>query len=291
MPNLEWEVAHDLITPGGTIPFNQTDPTTHRRYQIDGDGSYKIIPSLRVTTDNRSQADGSILHPRWKTGLVATLKVQYMIMDPAFPDFVWACEDDLRIMHEDLTRALDSIRRLSQNQQRFIWTPTGYVGGRRMLDFVQCLAWPDPGYVAPGSEVTFALETPFPYAIDFTQQSASLPATITNPGTSNYNPVLQVHGFTSAFTITNTSVLDEFGNPLAIVYDATLPGAQVINAGHYGEIDTYKGSIFLDGNSSDLTAGLDQGLTDFFPLAPGPNVITISGAPGGCTVLWNPAWS
>lgn len=302
MPNVEWEVQHDLNTPGGNITFNVPDPGTGYWYQLQPD-VYKIVPTLRVVQDNVSQADGSVLHPRYKTGLIATMKVLFQIRKGGVgsKDYTPACEGDLRLMHENLVKALNSIRKLSQNAQRFIWTPTpippsGPALSRRMLDFVQCLGWADPAFLDPGCDVTFVLESPLPYAIDFTQQSVALPTTIVNPGTSAYDPVLKVHGGFSNFTITNTSVLDQFGNPLSIVYNSSLPGAQVVNPGHYAEIDCFRGTCFLDGSGADLTAGIDPTLTDFCQpsdggwLQPGNNVITMSGAPS-CDVLWNPAWS
>jgi hypothetical protein len=291
MANVEWEAVQDIVTPAGTIPLNQPDPITNRWFMVQQAG-YKIVPSLRIVQDNVSQADGSILHPRYKTGLVATMTVLYAIREGGIGsvDYTPACAKDLREMHEQLTKALDSIRRQTQNTQRYLWTPSngGSPISRRMLDFIQCLAWSEPTYDQTETFVTFALETPLPYAIDLTQITTALTATVTNPGSSSMKPVLKVHGPFSTFAITNTDDLDEFGNAKSLIYDASLPGAQVVNSGHYAEIDMFRGTIFLDGNSADLTAGLDPTLTDFWSIKPGSNDIT-SDTP--CDMLWNPSWS
>lgn len=255
------------------------------------------MPGIRATLDNLSQTDGSILHPRYKTGLVATMKVSYVIaVDGSFPgDYVPACEQDLREMHEILTGALNSIRTLTPSDQRLIWSPTG-ASSERMLDFVQCQAWADPSVDGTEWSVTFAIETELPYAIDLTQidtpvPAGSSPTTIVNDGTSDMLPVVKVWGPFTAFVLLNESVLDDFGNALEVVYDATRPGGVVVGAGHYAAIDFFRGTIYLDGNSTDLTGGLDPAYTDFFPLAYGSagNDIEISGA--DCDFLWNPAWS
>lgn len=295
MPNLEWGVAHSLEGPLGTLALNQTEAVTGRRYQILS-GGYKIVPSLRVVQDNLSQTDGAQLHPRWKTGLVATMTIRYQINGQGVPDYVPACGEDLRVMHEMLMRQLDSIRHLSPTaDQRLHWTPTG--AGDRMLTEVQTLTWADPVWNDDGTTVTFALETPFPYAIDLTEINtpiaAGATAVITNNGSSEIRPVIEIIASgspISTFTIVNTGVLDELGNPLEIRYDASLPGAHVIAAGHFLEIDLFKGTATLDGDvDGTYIAGIDASLSDFFPLAVGANPITILGAAG--IVKWNPAWS
>jgi hypothetical protein len=296
MANVEWNVPHDLLTPFGTVLLNQPDLVTGRCVFIRPDG-YAIVPSLRVTQDNISQEDGSILHPRWKTGVVATMTISYIIVtgfnnDGGF-EYVPACTADLREMNEELLGALNSIRTLTEDQQRLIWTPSVAAGdpaiSRRMLDFIQVLSWPVPAFEDDEQRATFSVESPFPYAIDLTQIDTAISATLTNTGNAAFSPVIKVHGATSSFTITNPADVDEFGNPKQIVYDAGRPGAVSIAGGHYAEIDTFRGTIFLDGSSTDLTAGLDPDATDFFKLEPGANALTITGATAD--VLWNPAYS
>lgn len=282
MPNLEWEVAHDLVTPGGTVLLNQPDAGTGRTFLVRPEG-YSIVPSLRVNAENISQMDGSIPHPRYKTGLVATMTVAYLINEGG-TSFEPACGADLREMHETLVRALNSIRRLGPSNQRLIWTPTG--AGRRMLNDVQLLSWLAPEKADENeSRVTFSLETPFPYAIDLTQTTTTI-GTITNPGNADFFPVMHITG--GAWTVQNASVLDRFGNPLKLVYDSTRPGA--ITPSGYAEVDFFRGTIFANGDGADLTAGIDPTVSDFFPMVPGSNSMSIFGGGAG-SVLWNPAWA
>lgn len=287
MPNVEFDVAQSLITPYATIPLNQPDGTTGYLFQVQDD--YKIVPSLRVTQDAMSQRDGSVLHPRFKTGLVASFSLEYLIGVAGSLDTQPACDSDLRTMHEMLTGALNSIRDLGPTNQRLSWSPSG--AGDRMLDFIQALAWTEPSIVDGVTRVALSVESPFPYAIDVTQTETDIsdgagPTTLTNDGTADFYPVMKVLGPTTAFTITNTTT------GLAVVYDSTRPGAAAISSGDYAEIDFFRGTIFLNGSSSDLIAGLDPTSTDLFPLVyegGGVNDIEITGA--DVQILWNRAWS
>lgn len=299
MPNLEWEVAHTIVSPLGSLDLNVADEDTGRIYRIQPDG-YKIVPSLRVTQDNISQADGSVLHPRWKTGLVATIKVSFQIASGADngADYTPACQADLREMDDLLALHLNAMRQLSvdaNSDQRLLWTPTGY-GDQRMLVDVQVLSWPDPSFDAQDNECseTFSLETPYPYAIDATEVDTDIDegdsATINNPGTATQSPVIRLHGPSTGFTLQNADDLDPQGNPKEVVYDATRLGGTNIPSGHYVEIDFFQGSATLSGGSGlDVIASLDPELTDFFGMLPGDNDISVIGA--SATVLSNPAWA
>lgn len=298
--NIEFDVAHELKTPLGNLDLNAA---AGYRYLIQESG-YAMLPSIRVTQDNISQADGSVLHPRYTSGVVATMTVAYNI-SPDVDDLVPAvlcsgipaCGAHLRFMNDTLGGLLNSIRRLSSNPldvQRLIWQPSGY-GDRRMLDQIQLLSWPAPSYDLAGTEalVAFSVESPFPYAIDETERQThvyggSAPTPIPNPGNADFSPVFRVSGPTATFTLTNLDDLDEQGNPRAVVYDSSRPGGVAIPGGHYAEIDFFRGTIFLDGSGNDLIAGIDPHLTDFWHLLPGSNDIQITGA--SCLCLSNGAW-
>lgn len=298
MVNLEWEVPHTIVSPLGSVDLNVPDDDG-RVFQIVSE-NYKIIPSLRVTQDNISQADGSILHPRWKTGLVATMRIEFHVKTDTEAGYRPACQQDLREMSDLLALNLNAMRTLStdaNSNQRLLWTPTGYTGGnRRMLTYVQVLSWPDPQFDASDNQcsVDLALETPFPYAIDLTEidtppSGSDSSATVTNDGTAVQSPVIKVFGPTSGFTLQNADDLDAQGNPKAIVYDSSRPGGVAIGGSQYAEIDFFRGSIFLNGDVSDLIANLDPVLTDFFGLVPGDNDITIDD--GTFQILSNAAWA
>lgn len=292
MPNVEWEIPHEIVSPEGSLVLNTVDGSTGRCYQIFPD-TYRIGPTLRVTQDNISQGDGSVLHPRWKTGITVTLRIGFHIHEiTTQPDYVPACGADLREMNEELTLHLNALRQLLNVQQRLYWTPTGY-GDRRMLDQIQVLSWLEPSVDGTETFQAFSFESPFPYAIDATENTTSIAAsgtaTITNSGNAGFSPVVKVNGPAFGFTITNANDVDSLGNPLAIVYDSSRPGALVIAPGNYVELDFFRGTAYLNGNSSNLIAGIDPTLSDFWHLVPGDNDISITGA--GCDVLWNNAWA
>lgn len=146
-------------------------------------------------------------------------------------------------------------------------------------------------------DVTFALLSPFPYVTDFMNYPTSPDAevvfatcipvlgdgpcadssvTIFNDGTVPYFPRFHIYGPTSEFTLTNTSVLDEAGNPMQIVW--TPNGSGPVVDGGWMEIDCFRNTAYLNDGFGFLTngkGGIAATGTDFFPLVPGPNVITI----------------
>jgi hypothetical protein len=294
MANVEWAVEHELTSDYGSLFFNRVDGSTGRVYRIQPDG-YKMIPSLRVTQDNLSQADGSVLHPRWTSGLttVMTVALNVQINPDQGPDYEPACEQDLREMMDDLILHLNAIRHTHDDNQRLYWTPSG-LGDQQLLQNIELLAIWDPTTDLGGLEtlVTFAIESPFPYCINSTQHSTDLadgvPTTLTNMGNAAFSPVIKVDGGTANWTITNADDLDPDGVPFTVVYDASRPDAEPI-PGSYGEIDFFQGTIYNNGSGADLIAGIDPATTDFWHLNPGDNEITISGATA--TILWNDAWA
>lgn len=295
MPNIEWNVPQKISTLLGDLEFNVPNLTSVGQGQtyIVMPDDYKIVPALRVTNDNLSMFDGSLLHPRWKTGLVATLKVIYGISG-GLPDFEPACGEILREMHEELMGHLDALRELHSGvNQRYFWSPTG-APSDRLIDDVQLLAWAEPTYDGAQTEVAFALESPFPYGIEFLQTTTSITdgntAILFNEGSADFYPVLKVYGPATAFSVGNLNALDSDGNPMFLDYDGTLPGAHTIAVGHYIEFDFFRGTAFLDGDVDDRMAGVVPTTTDFWPLVKGSNEIFISGAPL-VDVLWNNAYS
>lgn len=289
MPNLEWEVPHTIQSSQGELQLNARDAGSHpgRYYMVQPE--YKIVPSLRVTNDLLSQADGAVLHPRWKTGLVASLVVNYQLRSADdIAEYEPACGADLRDMHDVLMTHLNALRQLTNSTQRLLWTPTDY-SNRRMLDSIQTLAWADPAREAQSNEtgVAFALESPFPHAIDLAQTVTPIAdgasATIVMSGSSAFKPVIKAHGPSTDFAITNETTGKVFS------YQGTRDGAQSLGALQYAEIDMFRGTIVLNGDVLDLDAGVDPEFTDFWTLEPGANVISASGA--AVDVLWNQAWS
>lgn len=284
------------MSPFATLDLNAVlaalDTGNFPFYLVKPDG-YQIVPGkYRAIIDSVSQADGSSIQPPFIDGLVATMTIEYwMTPNGERAQLTPACAQDVREMHQTLMGVLNSLRVWTtdpNNMQRYMWTPTGTSGVQRMLTNVLLASWPVPSVQTnqPLVSVTFEVGTPFPYAIDATEIDTTIDdgdsAAIVNDGNAAQSPVMQVAGPTSGFTITNSTTGQQ------IVYDASRPGAVSIGSGHFAEINFFQGSIFLDGDGADLSAGLDPENTDLFPLEPGSQTIGITGA--DVTVLSNAAW-
>lgn len=305
---LEWDNPWQLITPEGTLPINQpvSIGTTPLGYYVLDRTRCSAGAARRITRTNLPQADGEITHRKFKQGYVIELNMQLWetIGEGAIP----ACGGTLREMGDLLDLHLNAIENADG---RLMWEPTSWPDtgptlSQRMVDKVRSLGpsgqGSDGSFVSVVAEqdaesplvvVTFALLSPLPYAMDFTQITTNVypSATLTNEGNTNFYPVMQVHGPASSFAITNNSVTDENGNVLSVVYDSTLPGAVTIGSGHYAEIDFFRETIFLDGHFANLSAGIDVTLSDFFPLVPGDNDITVGAYTGSqIDVLWQSAY-
>lgn len=280
MPNLEWDCPHELLSPAGAVNFNTiyagtSGPVPNCIYLLQPD-AYKIVPLIRVTADNISQQDGSVLHPRFISGQQATLKVMYGIFpDGVGPEMEPACGADLRLMHEFLMVNIQSLLRVTDGVdpntgQRLIWTPTG-AGDTRILQAIQTLTWPDPSRDGQETFIEFEVESPFPYAINGTPTPLSLSSgvntLIPNNGDAPFYPVWEVASGVTTFTITNNDDTSQM-----ITYN----GASI--GGTAAEIITFDGTIFQDGSGADLSAGLDPTATDFFPIAPGGTNVQIVGS-------------
>lgn len=289
--NVQWEALHILRSKFGDLALNSTDPTTGQRFQILPSG-YKIVPSLRVTQDNISQRDGSVLHPRWTTGLVATITVVLYVQPSHDADDIAyenACDEDLTEMTDQIARWLNGIRDLTfADNQRLFYYPAGVTDGRMLID-LELLSWPDPTIDEDGTvEIQFSVETPYPYAVDVVQTETDISdganATLVNDGNADTFPVIKVFGPCTTFQIDNVAT------GLSFVYDGSRDGAVGIGGGDYAEINMFRGTIFLNGDSTDLIPGVDPALTDFFPITcdPAGNEIDATGA--DIAVLWNRAW-
>ena len=232
-----------------------------------------------------------------KSGLTAIIQVglHVMIGDPeTSTDFEPACGADLREMGEKLVFNLNAIRKFTSDSQRLSWVPTGY-GDDRMIDNIELLQIWTPSYDLDGQEalIAFAVESPFPYAIDATELDPPTidvgdDSVLTNAGNSEMAPVFKLHGpVTVAATITNIT------SGVQITYDPALPGAVNIPSGHYAEINVFNGTCIKDSDGDNLIAGIDPAGSDFWPIfnfAPGDNDVGLSGA-GTLDVIYNNAWA
>lgn len=293
---VEWDIPFVLATPEGNLPLNGQDSVSGGFFMLD-QTKCSSSRDMRVTRDDIPQESGEILHPHFTAGYVATLALE--LWATVGSEGAPACGEQLVDMWDRLLLHLNSILGdlpMLDANGRLYWTPTGKPD--RMLNNVRLLALPIPTRGTDGLvEASFSVVSEFPYVWEAAETVTDLAGgsggtTIDNTGSADFYPVIRVHGPTNDFTITNESILDEDGAPLEVVYNASLPGASSIASGHYAELTFFRNTVYLDGDQDNLKKGIDVAATDFFPLVPGENVITVSGYTGALIeMLWQPAYA
>lgn len=267
-----------LLTPRGSLQFNVESGD---RYMVVASGS-SVAWTVRGGHDDVPQAHGSIVHPKFRTGLTLTVAVEFWTgIGPA--EGAPACGEDLDRMHQTLMLHLNELD--DADSARWFWLPENY-GDLRLIDNIRIASVEPITFPSEQAQMSFSVESPFPYAIDFTEQQTAIPdvgsVTVTNLGTTEVWPVFRVLGPTSLFVLSSNTLGQQ------LVYDASRPGAAAIAAGDYAEIDFFRNTIYLNGDQANLKAGIDVETSDFFTLVPGANDVSLSGATA--TMLWNHAW-
>lgn len=281
MPIADWSVPFELTSAlysASTLPLNQ---------QIPGGGIYLLRPdgcflrtSVRSTKEDVPQADGSILHTRYLTGMEMQLTVQLWETDDEA-----ACGSLLQTMLDDIMGYLRALLNAGDNEGRISWTPTGQTN--RMLDDVRLLSYPEETLSAGGIyELGFTIDTRFPYSMELTETQVVLDASevVANVGNTDTYPVIRLDG---PFTV---ALLDNTTTGKVWRYDSSRLGAAAVDVGDYIEIDMFRNTVFLNGNQDNMMAGVDPEVSTFFPLAPGNNTITLAGPASGLAKV-NGAWA
>lgn len=283
---IEWEAAARIESPFGTLNFN--DDTAGTLYLLDPKRC-NATRNLRVTSDPVPQGDGEILHARFAEGIEFSITLSLWIdrETPACDAAIEGGSATAREMSEELGKHLGGIL---NGQGRWFWQPSDYPD-ERMMDEARWLVPMETTMNSEGIyEVTFGLDSPFPYLLDKTQTTSTISGsgTLTNNGNVEFWPVIVVDGPASVFSITN----DDTGASIVYVGD-DLPGGQDIGPGDIGEIDTFRNTMYLGiggapGDDDNLKAGIDVLNTDFWPLVPGTTNVTVAGA--SADFLLNNAW-
>ena len=293
----EWERPSQLITPEGTLLFNQTDQSTDatrgQRFQLNPAKCNAILP-VRATADDVPQGDGAIPHRRWRSGYGLHLAIEPMQnFDDETGNGEPACGAQLVQMLDLLGLHLNAMIRTGLvsgfPNARYRWTPSGGNddgSDDRMFDRCQLGAG---GIVVNqdgalgGTQVEVDITTAYPYYVEAAETQTMIAETstetITNSGNTNYYPVVELFGDGTYAEVINHSIVDLDGNALRLVYFAALPGASPLPGGSdMVEVNFFTGSAFLNGNQANRLAGLDWRYTEMFPLVPGDNIIEAIGA-------------
>lgn len=280
MPLADWSVPFELTSAlysGTDLPINTAAATGIYLLRPDG---CSLATSVRATKEDMPQASGSILHPRYLTGMEMTLVVQLWETTQ-----VAACNETSQVMLDEIMGYVAALLNAGDNQGRIVWTPDGE--SSRMLDDIRLLTYPEESITDGGiTELTFTVDTRFPYAMEETELQVVLDASevVTNLGNTYTYPVIRVNGTFTGFTLSNTTTGAQ------LVYDGTRPGATGVTSPSYIELDMFRNTAYLNGSGANMKAGIDPLLSEFFPLAPGANTITLTGAPSGLALI-NGAWA
>lgn len=266
----------DLTNPyNGTLSFNVATADGGIYLLNQQQCSFDIV--VRSTTSNVPQADGSILHHRFLTGVQMKLVFELWEAGGDPPENP-ACDDLLAIMLDDAAGAFRSLLNAGDNEGRLAWEVAGK--NERMLDDVRLLVYPAAVAGPVLTVVTVTIDSQYPYAQDLTQTETDIAdggtAVLDNTGTAEYWPVYQVSNAAVGFTLENETTGE------SIEYVGTISGAD------YAELDSFRNTIFLNGNGADLLSNVVIEDSLFPKLIPGANTIRISG--GDVAVLWAPAW-
>ena len=283
-----WEVPFILDTPQGNLDLN-----TPVVLPSAASGEFVLIPRsckaaipLRATDSDVPQQDGEVTHRRFYKGFLMNLAIG-LFENRNIP----ACDSLLQEMLDNLMKHVRALTcpPADPNDGRVYWTPAGQA--QRMIRNA-ILNEPADVSLAEGgiTVVEFQLKSPFPYAWDAAETTTTITsgnsATLTNSGTADFWPVIRVKSTSGTVTITNNDDLDDDGSPKQIIYDSSFLG---VSGANYGEIDTYDGTMFYNGSSTNMTPGFDVASTDMFQIKVGSNDIDVTGAT--IDILWQNAWA
>ena len=276
MATVEWSIPFRLVTPLGTMTWNQfpglmLDPQR-----------CKARRGIRVVTDDIPVGDGEIFHRRWTKGYEIKIVGQaWRTKD----EMMCEGQEELVTLRDVLYGHLWSLLRPAEDNNRIIWTPTGKPA--RMLNAIRILDIADPEIGNQGVVTfEFTVDSPFPYCISEAETTPTVSggAFLPNDGNVPLYPVIQVHGGTGAFSIENNDT------GAIYLYDSSRPGAQAIPGGSYGEIDMFRGGIiYMNGDGANLKPGIDVEFSNLITIEPGGSSITVNGA--SATFLLNDAFA
>lgn len=287
MPIADWTVDFSIRdrvwAPGSqelllnqTIAFSAGDGA----YMLD-QGGCTLGATVRAEKENVPQADGSILHCRYVTGMEMQLAIQLWDASLDQP----ACDSLLQEMLDELMAYLYNLINADDDDGRVYWQPAGV--NQRMLDDCRLLVYPAEQHPDSGiMGVTVTLDTQWPYSVDAAQLSPTLPGNVTNAGNRDTYPVWKIYYPVSYTTIANSDTGEQFS------WDSSRPGTGgPLDPGDYLEIDTFKNTVYKNGTGANLKAGIVMESSQFFTIPPGTWPITLSEGSASSVCLINAAWA
>lgn len=281
-----WDTPFLLTADAGSLVLNSP---------ASADGGFLFVveecfsgQQIRASVDNVPQSDGSLLHRRFTTGYQMRLTCEYWTESPGAVPACYTTTLSADLMNDTLMRVL---RSMLDGNGRVTWQPS--YGDTRLLDEVKLLEAPVLKVTPPVTTVSFVLDSPYPYAIDYTQLtqafSGGVSETVDNIGTAPFYPVFKVYGPTNYFELHNVTTDKSF------VWDSSQVGADPIGSGDYAEVNMFNNTIYLNGDQDNLKPGIVIADSDFWPLAVGSNEIEVLGdgsaePPPDADMLWQAAW-
>lgn len=291
MAIIDFSIPFELVTTEGTIWFNAgletgvvdpEDPDGWPRWILTEEGCTSGPGSLRDSTEDSPVSNGSLLDEQLVSGY--EVRLAGTLWENAETPACGEMLEDAWTVTSAALRALLS----AADDTRLIWTLPS--GRRVMVEDIQIADLPQPSKVDGVLHgMTFAVRSPYPYAMDLTEVSTPLidgdPAVIVNDGTSPYRPVFRIDGAATAFTITHAE------SGLEYVYEgAGLPGGASVPGGSYVEIDMFRlGTAFINGDGASRMASINWETSNVIELGVGTNTVEVVGAGG--VMLWQPAWA
>jgi len=278
MPIIQWDQVFTVEAPLGNLVLNED------LYSSQGAAwagrIFRLNPkrcranrNIRAVSDPLPGGDGQNHHERWSEGYQVQLAVALWDGDQI------ACDAALQQMTDLLGEIFWSMLRTPGGDGgRVRYTPYGE--DARMIDGAHLLSFSDPEEGEEGAvQFTVVVDTRFPYLIDVAQTVTNINGVgvAGNGGNVEFWPVIKVNAPGTAFTITNNDTGDQ------IVYSG-----QSIGGGQYAEIDTFRGTIYLNGDQDNLKSSIIWTQTKFFPIQPGGTSITTTDS---CDFLLNDAWA
>lgn len=294
MPIADWTVPFELLSAvyagATTLPINT--PTTFDA----GTGIYLLKQEecaltnvVRQTKDFVPQEDGAILHRRFTGGMEMALTIQFWQNTSDI-----ACDELLQEMVDDLMGYLYGLLNAGDNEGRILWTPAGgssAISTQRMLDDLRLLSYPEGNQTAGNPfELKVTVDCELPYAEDASEVTIApntfpvLPTTVTNYGDRPTYPVFQMYG--KAWILTNNTTSQSMD------FDDSRPECPDVGPGNFVEVNMFRNTAFLNGSDANMLPGIDALNSDFFSLAPGPNVLALVGDGIGTSIVKvNGAWA